>query len=93
MRILPYGRFPTDIEDCRSMKHSTIIQALNQQKSPEPEDGQVVNLAERDEIVERVHARTVELALLAGRASHQIRQSDYEQAKREIPYDSYQFRV
>jgi hypothetical protein len=69
------------------------MQTLNQQYGGEPEDTLVTNLSERDEIVERVHARTVELALLAGRASHQIRQSDYDQAKREIPYDSFQYRV
>jgi len=75
------------------MKHSAIIQPSNQQRSKDPEGKLILHLAERDEIVERVHARTVELALLAGRASHQIRQGDYEQAKREIPYDSYQYRV
>lgn len=33
---------------------------------------------------ERAHIRTIELARLAGRKAHQIRQADYEQAKREI---------
>lgn len=33
---------------------------------------------------EMAYQRTVELALLAGRKAHQIRQSDYEQAKREL---------
>jgi hypothetical protein len=33
---------------------------------------------------ERVHARTRELASLAGRACHQVTRSDYERAKREI---------
>ncbi len=32
---------------------------------------------------QRVSDRTLELAKLAGRAAHQIKQSDYEQAKRE----------
>lgn len=31
-----------------------------------------------------VHARTLEIALLAGRNQHQIKQSDYETAKREL---------
>jgi len=31
-----------------------------------------------------VHARTQELVLISGREAHQIRQSDYEQAKREL---------
>lgn len=33
---------------------------------------------------ERVHARTRQLALLAGRVPPQVSQTDYEQAKREI---------
>ena len=33
---------------------------------------------------ERVHARTQQLALLAGRLPPQVSQTDYEQAKREI---------
>ncbi len=33
---------------------------------------------------EMVHARTVELAKFAGRDSHQIKQVDYEKAKREL---------
>ncbi len=32
----------------------------------------------------RVSDRTLELAQLAGRAPHEIRQADYERAKREI---------
>ncbi len=35
-----------------------------------------------------VHDRTIELALLAGRNSHQIRQVDYERAKRELTGES-----
>lgn len=35
-----------------------------------------------------VHERTLELALTAGRNSHQIRQADYEQAKRELTGES-----
>jgi RecG-like helicase len=38
--------------------------------------------------MQRVSDRTVELALLAGRAPHEIRQSDYERAKREIAGDT-----
>lgn len=34
--------------------------------------------------MQRVSDRTLELAMLAGRAPHQIRQADYERAKREI---------
>lgn len=89
----PYGTFRADVEECRSMEHSAIIRPLNRQSNKDPEDKLILQLAERDGIVERVQARTVELALLAGRASHQIRQGDYEQAKREIPYDSYQYRL
>lgn len=33
---------------------------------------------------EMARQRTVELAQIAGREAHQIRQSDYEQAKREL---------
>jgi len=33
---------------------------------------------------EMVHSRTVELASLDGRAPHEIRQADYERAKREV---------
>lgn len=33
---------------------------------------------------EMVRSRTIELALFAGRNSHQIKQVDYEQAKREL---------
>jgi len=35
-----------------------------------------------------VYARTIELATLAGRASHEIKQCDYEQAKRELTGES-----
>ena len=35
-----------------------------------------------------VYVRTIELATLAGRASHEIKQSDYEQAKRELTGES-----
>jgi methyl coenzyme M reductase gamma subunit len=35
-----------------------------------------------------VRARTVELALIAGRSSIEIRQRDYEQAKRELTGES-----
>ena len=31
-----------------------------------------------------LHARTLELASLAGRSAHQIKQTDYERAKREL---------
>ncbi len=31
-----------------------------------------------------VHDRTLELALIDGRSSHQIKQVDYERAKREL---------
>ncbi len=37
---------------------------------------------------EMVYARTVELASLAGRSSHQIKQMDYERAKRELTGES-----
>jgi len=35
-----------------------------------------------------VHDRTLELALIDGRDSHQIRQVDYERAKRELTGES-----
>jgi len=35
-----------------------------------------------------VYARTIELAALAGRTSYEIRQYDYEQAKRELTGES-----
>jgi hypothetical protein len=37
---------------------------------------------------EMVYARTIELASLAGRAPYEIRQFDYEQAKRELTGES-----
>jgi hypothetical protein len=37
---------------------------------------------------EMVYARTLELASLGGRASYEIRQFDYEQAKRELTGES-----
>ena len=37
---------------------------------------------------EMVYARTIEFASLAGRASHEIKQFDYEQAKRELTGES-----
>lgn len=37
--------------------------------------------------MQRVSDRTLELAKLAGRPPHQIRQADYERAKREIAGD------
>ena len=35
-----------------------------------------------------VRARTRELALIAGRGSHEIKQVDYERAKREVTGES-----
>lgn len=37
-----------------------------------------------EDVMQRVSDRTLELAQLAGRAPHELRQSDYERAKREI---------
>ena len=37
---------------------------------------------------QRVYARTIELASLAGRASHEIKRLDYEQAIRELTGES-----
>jgi hypothetical protein len=37
---------------------------------------------------EMVYSRTLELASLAGRKSHQIKQMDYERAKRELTGES-----
>jgi hypothetical protein len=49
-------------------------------KDAEPQDPMTTGSL----IDQRVHARTCELALLAGRAPSQVSQSDYEQARREI---------
>ncbi|MEO6875542.1 MAG: hypothetical protein ABI222_12055 [Opitutaceae bacterium] len=35
-----------------------------------------------------VHARAVELSIMAGRESHQVTQADYERAKRELTGES-----
>lgn len=43
----------------------------------------IISEKEYHEMQQRVSNRTIELAKLAGRAPHQIKQSDYEQAKRE----------
>jgi hypothetical protein len=54
------------------------------------EDHTMRNAGDSDEILnfsrtlERVTARTIELAGLDGRPAHEIRQGDYERAKREI---------
>jgi hypothetical protein len=37
---------------------------------------------------EMVRSRTIQLASIAGRGAHQIRQCDYEQAKRELTGES-----
>lgn len=37
---------------------------------------------------EMVRSRTLQLAIIAGRGPHQIKQSDYEQAKRELTGES-----
>ena len=39
---------------------------------------------DHEDNMRRVSDRTLELAQLAGRAPHEIRQADYERAKREI---------
>lgn len=39
--------------------------------------------------LERVTARTIELAGLDGRPAHQISQGDYERAKREVAVSPY----
>jgi hypothetical protein len=75
------------------MKHSPISQSLSQLCPKASDEKDFIYLTEREDIMKRVSVRTVELAVLAGRASHQIRQGDYEQAKREISYDVYQFRL
>lgn len=37
--------------------------------------------------MQRISDRTLELAQLAGRAPHELRQADYEKAKREFAQD------
>ena len=44
--------------------------------------------ASRSVTREMVHARTLELAAIAGRKPHQIKQVDYERAKRELTGES-----
>jgi hypothetical protein len=75
------------------MKDSSNTQLLDQNNSEQIEEARAHNSVEREKIVDLVSARTVELAVLAGRASHQIRQGDYEQAKREISYDAFEYRL
>ncbi|MFM2197562.1 MAG: hypothetical protein RLZZ505_994 [Verrucomicrobiota bacterium] len=59
------------------------------------EDHTMNSAGDSDEIMnftrtlERVTERTIELAILDGRPAHQIRQGDYERAKREIAASSY----
>lgn len=54
------------------------------------EDHTMRNTGDSDEMLnfsrtlKRVTARTIELAELDGRPAHQIRQGDYERAKREV---------
>jgi hypothetical protein len=45
-------------------------------------------LANRPVTRQMVYKRTLELASLAGRAAHQIKQVDYERAKRELTGES-----
>jgi hypothetical protein len=43
---------------------------------------------EYEDVQYRVSTRTIELAKIAGREPHEIKQKDYEQAKREIHTNS-----
>lgn len=58
----------------------------NIQTVPRPAGGSVV--ITRSATRQMVHGRTLELALLDGRSSLQIRQVDYERAKRELTGES-----
>lgn len=51
----------------------------------------IVSDSEFQMFQQSVTKRTLELAKIAGRAPHQIRQADYEQAKREIRNYKSQF--
>lgn len=55
---------------------------MNQQQSDPGNPGQTTSLVRPTR--EMVRCRTLELAAIAGRAPHQIKQVDYEQAKREL---------
>jgi len=69
------------------MNYSPTIQSA--------EDHTMNSAGDSDEIMnfsrtlERVTARTIELAELDGRPAHQIRQGDYERAKREVAASPY----
>ncbi|MEO5711866.1 MAG: hypothetical protein ABIT37_00110 [Luteolibacter sp.] len=58
----------------------------NIQRDPAPASGSII--VTRSITRELVHARTLELALIDGRNSHQIKQVDYERAKRELTGES-----
>lgn len=50
----------------------------------------IISDRDYEDLQERVSMRTLELAKLAGREPHQIKQTDYEQAKREMRSDTSQ---
>jgi len=50
-------------------------------------DTSIATENECEDNMRRVSDRTLELARLAGRAPHELRQADYERAKREIACD------
>jgi hypothetical protein len=58
----------------------------NIESSPGKSKGSVI--VTRSVTRQMVHDRTLELALLDGRNNFQIRQADYEQAKRELTGES-----
>lgn len=58
----------------------------NIQTAQRPVSGSIAST--RSVTRQMVHDRTLELALTAGRNSHQIRQADYERAKRELTGES-----
>jgi hypothetical protein len=53
-------------------------------------DPLIVSEQDHEDLQQRVSMRTLELAKLAGRSPHEIKQVDYEQAKREIRSDTSQ---
>jgi hypothetical protein len=48
------------------------------------QDNSITAEPDYEDNMRRVSDRTLELAQLAGRAPHEIRQADYERAKREM---------
>lgn len=64
------------------MQHKDTVHLSEKQKIHSSEDS--AEILKFSRTLERVTARTIELAGLDGRPAHQISQGDYERAKLEI---------